>query len=377
MGNATAFRLGRTRKVILAAAVLVASGCAATPQLSPPSSGAAPIGASRVPGSVLPSAAVAAAQSASPSVPPQPAGRLAFSRFEGAFGTEAPYIGAFITRSDGTDERPLKMPIDVAVALPVWSSDGRRLLLDTLAPSSDDVRAAVVNADGTGFGIIAPAIDDLFCWDWSPDGGLLACSISSDTPDLDGIYTIHADGTDLLRLTTSPFHHTVGSAGECGGGDDRAVFSPDGSQIAFVRQRCGTGVNPSSDESAAIEVMNHDGTGLREIVPQGGVKTHGGSLISWSPDGTTIALGSQAGELFLVNPDGTGLAQIPLPKDLGSHHAYGPEWSPDGTRLVFSMFVESKGSTDLYTIAPDGSNLVQITNSDGAENFASWGPAAP
>ena len=361
-----------SRILVAAATALITAACGLGQPASMPGS-ASSSDAGGAPGSVAPSVA---ASSASPSVVPQPAGLIAFDRHEGAFGAEGPYLGSFVTRSDGTDELALTIPIEVEGLLPVWSGDGRRLLISPWRPPTGPLRPGTMNPDGSGFVIFeASGVDgSLACMDWSNDGELLACWVDGLAPEPDGIYTLRPDGTDLVRLTTSPFHYTVGTAGQCGGGDSRAVFSPDASMIAFIRQRCGTGANPSSDESAAIEVMSRDGTGLHEIVPQGGVKSHPGSQISWSPDGTTIALGSQAGELFLVHPDGTGLAQIRLPTALGGHHAYGPDWSPDGTRIVFSMFVESRSSTDLYSIAPDGSNLVQITDEDGVENFASWGP---
>jgi Tol biopolymer transport system component len=199
------------------------------------------------------------------------------------------------------------------------------------------------------------------------------CSVGSgDHHEVDGVYTIGSDGSGLRRLTTSPYHDTLGSAGECGGGENRGTYSPDGTKIAFIRQKCGSGPDPSSDESAALELMNSDGTSLHEIVPQGGVRSHPGSQLSWSPDGTQIALGSQDGKLFLVHPDGTALTEIPLPAEVGSHRAYGPDWSPDGTRIVFSMYVASTDSSDLYTIAPDGSNLTKMTDALGVEGYADW-----
>ena len=54
---------------------------------------------------------------------------------------------------------------------------------------------------------------------------------------LEGIYSIGADGTGLTRLTRSPFHDPQGPAGECGGGDSEADYSPDGSQFVFMRRR--------------------------------------------------------------------------------------------------------------------------------------------
>ena len=40
---------------------------------------------------------------------------------------------------------------------------------------------------------------------------------------------------------------------------------------------------------------------------------------------------------------------------------------------VFSMFTDTEGDTELYTIAPDGSDLRQITTGGGSEHWARWG----
>jgi len=86
--------------------------------------------------------------------------------------------------------------------------------------------------------------------------------------------------------------------------------------------------------------------------------------------------GTQGGDLYTVRADGQDLEQVLLGTHVYDHFASGRSWSPDGARLVFSMWTELAHSTDLYTISPDGTNLVQITHEDGAEAWARWGRAA-
>lgn len=324
------------------------------------------------------SPAVSSIRSVAPSLT-IPAGAIAFDRFDGTAGVEGKHLATYVVRPDGTGEQQLPLPGKYDGSNPVWSPDGSKLLVFGFAQPDGPGRPGIIGADGTGFTLIQPTgLDgDLGCSAWSPDSNTLLCWIgSSRHPEIDGIYTIRPDGSQLARLTTSPFHDTIGTAGECGGGDSRGTYSPDGKAIVFIRQKCGSGTDPSSDESAAIEAMNSDGSGLHEIVPQGHVRSHPGSQLSWSPDGTRIAFGSQDRRLFLVHPDGTALTRITLSADLGDYSAYGPTWSPDGTRIAFSMYLASADSTDLYTIALDGSNLMKVTDAPGVEGNANWGPAA-
>ena len=309
-----------------------------------------------------------------------PGGQLAFDRFQG--NAEGQWLGTFVANPDGNDAHQITLPIHSDGGLnPVWSPDGKQLLLSVFSPEVNHVRPAIVNADGSGFHSIAPSgLDgDLGCSAWSPDGTTLLCSRGGSRPERDGIYSMRLDGTHLTQLTASPFHDTVGPAGECGGGDSRAVFSPDGKQFAFIRQKCGTGPDPSSDESGAIEVANSDGTGLHEIVPQGGVRTHPGSQLSWSPDGTEIAFGTQDAYLSLVHPDGSGLGHLNF--DVGASGiggALGPAWSPDGKWIVFSTVAFSASAvgtfSDLWIVAPDGTDLVKTGGTTSGAAFVDWGP---
>lgn len=314
-----------------------------------------------------------ASQAAASATPrPEPPGLIAFDRHDTVLGAEGPYLGTVIIRPDGTGERPLPMPDGVVETTPAWSPDGRELLVWLWIGPSGPGRPGIISSDGTGLRTIDGA-EDLGCGDWSPSGTMLVCSRSGPDPDRDGIYLIGTDGNDLEQLTASPFHHTIGTAGECGGGDARPVFSPDGAWIAFIRQKCGAGANPAATESSSIYVMQSDGSGLEMIVDHGLVKSHPGTRIDWSLDGEWIVFGSQDGRLFRVRPDGKDRTEIPLPHELGRYHAYGPGWSPDGSRVVFSMYRDSEDSTDLYIVSPDGSDLVRLTDTDGAENFANWG----
>ena len=53
-------------------------------------------------------------------------------------------------------------------------------------------------------------------------------------------------------------------------------------------------------------------------------------------------------------------------------------WSPDGTRIVFVMYDGRNGDqVDLFTVAPDGSGLTQVTDSPEVEYVPSWGTHPP
>lgn len=82
-------------------------------------------------------------------------------------------------------------------------------------------------------------------------------------------------------------------------------------------------------------------------------------LLDWSPDGSRLAV-----------TDGYGLYVMDLDGNRGPSIAYfqggeigQPSWSPDGSRIVFSVRIGTfpdYGPSQLYTIAPDGSDLTLL-----------------
>ena len=298
-----------------------------------------------------------------------PVGRI-FSTVHSGNNPEGPFLGAFTLGVDG-QQVPVTLPIPSVEFAGIWSPDGSRLLVNSFDGSSGSVGTLDV-ATGAWTELHPKGMaGEVGCSDWTPDASHVICGRSGPDPTKDGIYLIEVATGAATRLTTSEFHDTVGPAGECGGGENRAVFSPDGTRFAYEQQRCGTGDDPSSDESGSIVVADADGSHAKVIVPFGGVKTHPGGELSWSPVGDLIAYGTQDGVLMLIRPDGTDQHAVNLPSP---GYVYGPAWSPDGKWLLIT-FVSKIDRTDLYVVAPDGSAMLRITDDRRVEAFTDWGVA--
>jgi Tol biopolymer transport system component len=274
----------------------------------------------------------------------------------------------FVANPDGSGEHlvPTADPAE-DFGVPVWSPDGSSLLISNMLrfDGQGDLlpfRPSTVNPDGSNYHLV-PAVDapfDMYCHAWTANGTRLLCGLGGDHP---GIFSVRAtDGGDARRLTTNPF----------GSGDVAWSVSPDGSQFAFLRYRPGPvpGPQPFRPEAVGIFVANIDGSHIRQVVPYGQAQAHETASASWSPDGKLIASSTKSGRLFVVRVDGTGLRQLTL--DVGSTNTFAiePAWSPDGSRMIFTMFRD--GQPDLYTADPDGSHVVQVTDTPDFENGPSW-----
>lgn len=147
----------------------------------------------------------------------------------------------------------------------------------------------------------------------------------------------------------------------------RASWSPDGKRIAF---------NKGTYSDSKIFVMASDGTGVTQLT----TGTLQGQSPTWSPDGTQIAfiggndfssravwvMQSTGGSPRQVTP-GDGFEEFNAGGDSGC-----VSWSPDGRLLTFSASADASESDDIYTIRPDGSGLVRVTQT-GAD-CPSWSP---
>ncbi len=107
------------------------------------------------------------------------------------------------------------------------------------------------------------------------------------------------------------------------GFDNQPVWSPDGTQIAFVSNRDGGNVD--------LWLMNADGQNARRLATTPGDDNLG----SWSPDGKKIVYSNkdEVGEsLWIIDVASGENTRLTESQDGGDS---APTWSPDGERIAF------------------------------------------
>lgn len=212
-----------------------------------------------------------------------------------------------------------------------------------------------------------------------------------------------------IRLTTPPV----------GASDQNPAFSPDGTRLVFTRFDEGyndgpaglfllersslqvTRLTPVEDQDnvnlpgAAWNRRNDrivfasdrlESDDLWRIAPDGidlsRITTHSDPRAyfepSWSPDSRWIVFemsepgpsaDGRIGHVWKVRADGSELTQLTS----GAFDDRQPNWSAAGERVLFQRRTLPDGQWDLYTIAPDGSDLQNVTRTPEVdETDASW-----
>jgi TolB protein len=170
--------------------------------------------------------------------------RIAFNR------RDEPRVRIYVMNADGSDLRPVT-PAEGGDFIPDWSPDGTKILFISGGPPESNARMHVVNVDGTGIEMLGgDAACDGQVKDarWSRDGTRIL--YDCDTRTGRAIYTMKADGTDVVRLSDPETPDTVVY-------DWAPAWSPDGTQIAFSSSRNG----PNHD----VYVMSSTGDDVTRI----------------------------------------------------------------------------------------------------------------
>lgn len=218
-----------------------------------------------------------------------------------------------------------------------------------------------VNADGTGIlALTTNNINDVQP-SWSPDGSKIAYnSYGYQVPS--EIMVMNSDGSNKIQITHDAEGHNIE--------EDWPTWSPNGSVIAFETYRDATiQHNGTTIINADIYTANANGSG-----GDAGVTDHlfyDGNP-SWSPDGGKIAfvhteiyesggnLFSTGYQIWVMNANGTGWDQLTTE---GSNNLR-PKWSPDGTEIVY------QGDEGICKVDLSGNYDVLLTYGD----YPSWSP---
>ena len=185
-------------------------------------------------------------------------------------------------------------------------------------------------------------------------------------PDIPGqLYSVGVDGARLEQMTRPDADYLA------------PAVSPDGSKIAFVRFVRGS--DPPQTFHEGIYVMSVEGSEMFELLTTGEPKPISVSQIAWSPDGSQIAFireffvgHSEADfqhELWIMNSDGSEPHKV-VDRQIESF-----SWSPDGSRIAFTeqAVAGERFVWDLYVMDADGRSVERLTQ-DGQSRQPSWSP---
>jgi Tol biopolymer transport system component len=195
---------------------------------------------------------------------------------------------------------------------------------------------------------------------WSPDGSKVAF-VSDFTNTGHGEKNVFVMDTtaagQAINLATQITDYSSGAKAIAD-----LAWSPDGSRIAYTRG------NNAGDDS--VWVVNADGTSTFPLeIGGGGAKRHP----TWSPDSSKIAYAvvKNEPEQIFIAPSTGGLG-TPLVNGVGHE----PNWSPDGSKISFDAFQPSSSSfVDLHVVNADGSGTPLVIPDQYTQwTFSSWSP---
>lgn len=185
----------------------------------------------------------------------------------------------------------------------------------------------------------------------SPDGRKLAFVWNGNGDNYD-IYVKAIDEETPRRLTSNEDE------------DLNPAWSPDGSQIAFLR------ASPAGMEILVIPAEGGPERRIAEIKPVAVPWVQEASTMrrvpgpAWSPDGQWLAVADRCSGhdssdcIFLLSVDGLTRRRISSGAAIGD---YAPAFSPDGKRIAFLRTVADVGLAEIYTEPVNGGSERRLT----------------
>jgi Tol biopolymer transport system component len=238
---------------------------------------------------------------------------------------------------------------------PSWTADGQSVIYEKVA-----------------FKPVRPLLKPLFSWDpeWdyrhvdvyplmSRDGWIVYTDKQLGNSS---IWIMRPDGSDRRKVFESSGRGLDDNKVRMGlAGAFQPCWSPDGQWIAFG---LGYWFTERNTMTAALYRVRRDGSGLEQLTDG---SLHSG-FPSYSADGKELVYrvwGASEKGLRVLKLDSRQTRV--LTRGLDNL----PGWSPDGQRIVFTRRRDD-GNYDIYTIRPDGSELLRVTDHESSDGHAVW-----
>jgi Tol biopolymer transport system component len=239
----------------------------------------------------------------------------------------------FLTTANGRSHRQLT-PDAICGNHPRFSPDSRWIALTSVCSGTNNLYR--MRATGLGLQSLDANLPYMVDIQWSPQGNRLL--MKSNASDL---YLTNALGNDA-RLIASGYYH--------------AQWSPDGHWI-YAR--------PHTEGQRELQRI-HAETGITQHLLSAPTITN----LSWSPNGSQIALGMGRNLILMAAQDSTW-SRIPV--DLPFPRIAEPVWSPDGAWIAF-FGGPSVTESFVYRVRSDGSDFERLTQESGNLQDLQWSP---
>jgi len=281
---------------------------------------------------------------------------------------------------------------------PTWSPDGRSIAFLRVSPSEGGIYvvAAIGGAARKLFTPVGKIEWDRGALSWSADGNRLIFPDGKSAKSPSAIYELNLTSMEVKQIT-SPSRLIDGDFG--------AVYSPDGSRIAFIRgtegyvrdiyvmpasggkprrltfdDRFVSGLTWTADGTAIVFSSNRGGMyslwrisaggGSPERLPVGGDDAFDPAI---SRQGNLLAY-SQRSAKWSISQIGLNTAK-PVPTRLlsSTQQDSAPQFSPDGSRIAFQSL--RSGAQEIWACTSAGNDLVKLTSFGGPlTGSPSWSP---